>query len=136
MNVEHHLHDLRDKQFDAIAVVLFDIRRHVSISGREPTLAPAQDARSGRARVEISIDQVRDLQHAASLGPYEGKCLVFIIDGEGQIHFSIIAKAGEPSTGVITGGTGRFRRSTGEITSMPLAGGAVRHIIQFNQNSS
>ena len=44
-------------------------------------IAPAQDARSGRARVEIGIDQVRDLQHAASLGPYEGKCLVFIIDG-------------------------------------------------------
>lgn len=44
-------------------------------------IAPAQDARSGRARVEISIDQIRDLTHAASLGPYEGKCLVFIIDG-------------------------------------------------------
>ena len=44
-------------------------------------IAPAQDPRTGRTRVEISIDQVRDLEHAASLGPYEGKCLVFIIDG-------------------------------------------------------
>ncbi len=44
-------------------------------------IAPAQDARTSRARVEIGIDQVRDLQHAASLGPYEGKCIVFIIDG-------------------------------------------------------
>ncbi len=62
--------------------------------------------------------------------------MVFIIAGEGQIHFSVLAKAGQPAEGVITGGTGRFRRGAGEITSMALGGGAVRHIIQFNQNSS
>lgn len=62
--------------------------------------------------------------------------MVFIIAGEGQIHFSVIATAGEPTEGVITGGTGRFRRVTGEITSMPVGGGAVRHIIRFNHDSS
>jgi DNA polymerase-3 subunit delta' len=29
----------------------------------------------------ISIDQVRDMQHSASLPPYEGRCKVFIIEG-------------------------------------------------------
>ncbi|HET6477901.1 MAG TPA: DNA polymerase III subunit delta' C-terminal domain-containing protein [Dehalococcoidales bacterium] len=29
----------------------------------------------------ISIDQVRDMQHSASLPPFEGKCKVFIIEG-------------------------------------------------------
>ena len=62
--------------------------------------------------------------------------IVFIIAGEGQIHFSVIAKASEPAEGVITGGTERFRRGTRGITSMPLGGGAVRHIIRFNHNSS
>lgn len=36
---------------------------------------------AGRLRTEISIDQIRELQHAASLPPYEGKKKVFIIDG-------------------------------------------------------
>ncbi len=33
------------------------------------------------SRVEISIDQIRQLQHSASLPPFEGKYKVFIIDG-------------------------------------------------------
>ncbi|MFH0942451.1 MAG: DNA polymerase III subunit delta' [Chloroflexota bacterium] len=33
-----------------------------------------------RSKVEISIEQVRDLQHSASLAPFEGKYRVFIID--------------------------------------------------------
>jgi DNA polymerase-3 subunit delta' len=36
---------------------------------------------AGRLRTEISIDQIRELQHAVSLPPYEGKKKVFIIDG-------------------------------------------------------
>ncbi len=36
---------------------------------------------AGRLRTEISIDQIRELQHAASLPPYEGRKKVFIIDG-------------------------------------------------------
>jgi DNA polymerase-3 subunit delta' len=34
-----------------------------------------------KSRVEISIDDIRELQHSASLPPYEGKRKVFIIDG-------------------------------------------------------
>ena len=34
-----------------------------------------------KPRVEISIDQIREMQHAASLPPFEGKYKVFIIDG-------------------------------------------------------
>ncbi len=33
-----------------------------------------------RSRTEISIEQVRDMQHAASLPPFEGRCKVFIIN--------------------------------------------------------
>jgi len=33
-----------------------------------------------RSRVEISIDQIRELQHSSSLPPFEGKYKVFIID--------------------------------------------------------
>lgn len=34
-----------------------------------------------RPRVEISIDQIRQLQHSANLPPFEGRCRIFIIDG-------------------------------------------------------
>jgi DNA polymerase-3 subunit delta' len=44
-------------------------------------LNSAKDAGEIRTRVEISIDTIRELQHSASLPPYEGKCKVFIIDG-------------------------------------------------------
>ncbi len=41
-----------------------------------------QPADSGeRARVEVGIDQVREMQRLASLKPYEGNCRVFIFDG-------------------------------------------------------
>ena len=32
------------------------------------------------SRTELSIDDIRELQHLANLPPYEGKCKVFIID--------------------------------------------------------
>jgi DNA polymerase-3 subunit delta' len=32
------------------------------------------------SKVEIGIDEIRELQHLANLPPYEGKCKVFIID--------------------------------------------------------
>lgn len=35
----------------------------------------------GSAHTEISIDQIREVCHEASLPPYEGQCRVFIIDG-------------------------------------------------------
>ena len=41
-----------------------------------------QDVNSAetRPRVEIGIDQIREMQHSASLPPFEGRCKVFIID--------------------------------------------------------
>ncbi|MDD5128025.1 MAG: AAA family ATPase [Dehalococcoidales bacterium] len=33
-----------------------------------------------RPKTEISIEQVRELQHTASLAPFEGRCRVFILD--------------------------------------------------------
>ncbi len=38
-----------------------------------------------KPRTEIGIDDVRELQHSASLPPYEGKYKVFIIDGAGYL---------------------------------------------------
>jgi len=39
----------------------------------------AQNGEAAEAKL-ISIDQVRDMQHSASLPPFEGKCKVFIIE--------------------------------------------------------
>jgi len=47
------------------------------------------DSGNDKPRVEIGIDQIRDMQHTASLPPFEGKCKVFIIDG--AEHLSIEA---------------------------------------------
>ena len=47
------------------------------------TIGVAQDVNSAetRPRVEISIDQIREMQHSSSLPPFEGKHKVFIING-------------------------------------------------------
>ncbi|MDD5081898.1 MAG: AAA family ATPase, partial [Dehalococcoidales bacterium] len=34
-----------------------------------------------KPQAEISIDQIRQMQHSASLPPFEGRCKVFIIEG-------------------------------------------------------
>ncbi|MFC1986596.1 ATP-binding protein [Chloroflexota bacterium] len=39
------------------------------------------DSAKAKPRVEISIDQIRQLQHSANLPPFEGRYRVFIIDG-------------------------------------------------------
>jgi DNA polymerase-3 subunit delta' len=44
------------------------------------SLKPAK-GKDTKPRTEIGIDDVRELQHSASLPPYEGKYKVFIIDG-------------------------------------------------------
>ena len=44
-------------------------------------LTSAADADDAKTRAEISIDQIRQLQHSASLPPFEGRYKVFIIDG-------------------------------------------------------
>jgi DNA polymerase-3 subunit delta' len=45
------------------------------------SLNSSKEAGDTKARVEISIDDIRELQHDASLPPFEGKYKVFIIDG-------------------------------------------------------
>jgi len=44
-------------------------------------LAQADNSAEAKSRMEISIDQIREMQHAVSLPPFEGKYKVFIIDG-------------------------------------------------------
>jgi DNA polymerase-3 subunit delta' len=44
-------------------------------------LTPNRDSAEARPRVEIGIDQIRQMQHSASLPPFEGRYKVFIIDG-------------------------------------------------------
>jgi len=44
-------------------------------------LSRDEDSAEAKPRVEISIDQIRQIQHSASLPPFEGRCKVFIIDG-------------------------------------------------------
>jgi len=39
------------------------------------------DSAEARSRAEISIDQIREVQHSTSLPPFEGRCKVFIIEG-------------------------------------------------------
>ncbi len=45
------------------------------------SLNSGKDSGETKSRVEISIDDIRELQRNASLPPFEGKCKVFIIDG-------------------------------------------------------
>lgn len=44
-------------------------------------LANASEKAESRSKTEISIEQIRQIQHSASLPPFEGRCRVFIIDG-------------------------------------------------------
>ena len=44
-------------------------------------LVPGENSSETKLRTEISIDQIRQMQHSASLPPFEGRCKVFIIDG-------------------------------------------------------
>ncbi len=53
--------------------------KHADI--RVVSLNSVRDSADMKARVEIGIDDIRDLQHNASLPPFEGKYKVFIIDG-------------------------------------------------------
>jgi len=43
------------------------------------------DSVEAKPRSEISIDQIREMQHSASLPPFEGRYKVFIIDGAEQL---------------------------------------------------
>jgi len=58
-----------------------------------------------KSQVEISIDQIRQLQHSANLPPFEGKHKVFIIDGaeimSNEAANSLLKTLEEPVDGVI-----------------------------------
>ncbi len=48
-------------------------------------LTSSGDSAEAKPRVEISIDQIRQMQHSASLPPFEGGYKIFIIDGAEQL---------------------------------------------------
>jgi DNA polymerase-3 subunit delta' len=39
------------------------------------------DSAESESRVKISVEQIEQMQHSASLPPFEGRCKVFILDG-------------------------------------------------------
>ena len=63
------------------------------------------DSAEAKLRTEIGIDQIRQMQHAASLPPFEGKYKVFIIDGAEQLSIEaancLLKTLEEPVAGVI-----------------------------------
>ena len=44
-------------------------------------LAKDENSTEAKLRTEIGIDQIRQMQHSASLPPFEGECKIFIIEG-------------------------------------------------------
>ncbi len=44
-----------------------------------------ENSAEARSRVEIGIDQIREVQHSTNLPPFEGRSRVFIIDGAEQL---------------------------------------------------
>jgi len=48
-------------------------------------LATSGNSTEAKPQAEISIDQIRQIQHSASLPPFEGRYKVFIIDGAEQL---------------------------------------------------
>jgi len=48
-------------------------------------LTTAGNSTEAKPQAEISIDQIRQMQHSASLPPFEGRYKVFIIDGAEQL---------------------------------------------------
>ena len=44
-------------------------------------LSKDEKAADGKLRTEISIEQIKEMKHAANLPPFEGKCKIFIVEG-------------------------------------------------------
>ncbi len=103
-----------------------DLARALNCEGAEPPCGlcdPCQKIASGKhadvqiiglnsggnsndkPRTEISIDQVREMQHSSSLPPFEGRYKVFIIDGaelmSNEAANCLLKTLEEPSEGVI-----------------------------------
>ena len=75
---------------------------HADVQVLAPESQPNED---GRRRVNISIDQVRQVQRDARLKPFEGSCRVVIIDGAESLSEetanSLLKILEEPPDGVI-----------------------------------
>ena len=75
---------------------------HADVQVMAPEAQPNED---GRRRVNISIDQVRQVQRDARLKPFEGACRVIIIDGAESLSEeaanSLLKILEEPPDGVI-----------------------------------
>ena len=52
----------------------------------EQVVQEEAEGQSGRLRAEITIDQVRTIEKASTLKPYEGSYRVFIIDGAERLN--------------------------------------------------
>ncbi|MFC1920682.1 ATP-binding protein [Chloroflexota bacterium] len=65
----------------------------------------SDDSAETKQRTEISIDQIREIQHSASLPPFEGTCKVFIIDGAESLSLeaanSLLKTLEEPEERVV-----------------------------------
>ncbi len=48
-------------------------------------LTPVNNLSEAKSKTEIGIDQIREIQHSATLPPFEGRNKVFIIDGAEQL---------------------------------------------------
>lgn len=68
-------------------------------------LNPADDVENARNQTEIGVEQVKQLQHSASLPPFGGRCRVFIIDGaelmSAEAANRLLKTLEEPESGVV-----------------------------------
>jgi len=68
-------------------------------------LTSNDDSAEAKLRAEISIDQIREMQHSANLPPFEGRYKVFIIDGaellSNEAANCLLKTLEEPVSGVI-----------------------------------
>ena len=64
-----------------------------------------EDYSDGRLKTEISIDQIREVQHTASMPPFEGSCKVFIIESAERLSLeaanSLLKTLEEPEEKVV-----------------------------------
>jgi DNA polymerase-3 subunit delta' len=81
---------------------------HAIVSGNHPdvqVIGRGNDGSAEAPKKEIGIDQMRQLQHAASLKPYQGRYRVFIIDGAEHLSEeganSLLKTLEEPAPNVI-----------------------------------
>ncbi|MEE8352924.1 MAG: DNA polymerase III subunit delta' [Dehalococcoidales bacterium] len=55
--------------------------KHADVSVIELEAGGDEGAESDSSKTRISVEQVKEIQHTASLPPFEGRCRVYILDG-------------------------------------------------------